>query len=1135
MKHQTRLTPQLKYLPFVFLRHSIAAVALCATCGLGFSASAERASAGEGQLDDQLASIEEKISVTKKEIGRLRDASYLPDLYFSLADLQEQKARTLYLLKLQKNPGKSVDKLDFTLEKRPKLEAIEIYQKIYGFFPKEKRRDLALFLTGLEQRDLGQFVEMMQTFKLLSTEFPQSDHFAEANIIVGDFLFEEKKDSAAAIEVYNRVVNRPLSAFTPLAFYRIGGCYLSQSAYDQAVRAFEQALATEALTNPAELPEVYHKIDVRREAVVALALPYVELYSQPRAAVQALPTPVEYFLTKAPDHFTYRKVLSRAGRRLIIKEKWREAADAFYNVLVLTTDFDTRFEALQRVYEAWKKGQSQVGLLGFVREIGVTVDLLQASLEEPILFNAQAVAQMLKAQKSKGIGADKSERAKIWPSPALAQIQFLEQLMRVFSTELQRKAKTSGSPADFEESAEAYRQYLNRFPKSPKSLDILYNLAEVLFKSDKLVLAGMQYELLSNDKRLSKRASVFKESAIESYTKALQDSEQLTALDRIRARRGLREVGEDWIRSNPRAPGAATAAFNIANSWYDERNLGRAIESFKKFIQKYPKDEHVRDAIFLVINSYSQLDDFKGLAQAGEQLIQQSSLSNDDRKSIRDAMARARSKQLQNTAGNFGTKEYAENLLSVASKYKGSALGVQALYEAFQSLKAKRDPELFEVGEALLDQHADSQYAKEVASSMASLALSTAFFDRAARYLSLFAEKYPGEPESLEFRKTSALLFERQGEFKQARSIYAKLNDRASVARMDFLSGDWSQLESSSVVSGLPQAKYWQALAIWRQHHYQDAVPLLKELARATPVGVENQIRETRDEAVHARFLLAQLLLQRFQSIHMKSADDQKSLEDKVKLAQSITNDLQTLVKAGSGRWVIASLYQIGQTQRDLGSFISDSPIPAGLSEVDRKSYIDELNKQAKAYSFEAQKIFSKCMEAAESNDLFTPFVDGCRAKGRKVIQEEDDQIKVVHQTGGVEPPRAKLIRKALIANSQDLKLLLELGEVYILADQPQTAVGIFRRALEIDKKNPRAIAAIGVALLDLGEFDAAYDSLTQALSLDATNAVAIWNLEGLYRRFGFKSKQNAMKAKMKGLQAPKLLHKFEKTSAASA
>lgn len=1086
------------------------------------------------ELNEQLNLLEEKIKVTKQQISKIRDASYLPDLYFALADMHVQKSRILYLIKVARNKGKSIDDLDLSAEKRPKNDAVEIYQKIYSFFPKEKRRDKALFLQGLEQRDLGQLENMLRTFNQLSQEFPTSEYFNEANIILADFFFEVKKDVDMTIDILTRVTARPVTAFTPLAFYRLGWAKMNKGKPDEAVKAFEQALDTQALVSPDSLPEIYRRTDISREAVLALAVPYVDIFSDPEKKYGEFAPPVDYFIKKALDHFTYRRVLSRAGRRLIIKERWKEAADCFFHVVALNTEFEARLDALQRVNDAHKRKESRVDFLPFIREIGITVDLLQAAQDKPIVFDAQAL-QLLDSKagtlKTKGSkkgadggadnGSGKGKKEADTKLKAINNLKFLELLMRDFATQLHKKARQTGSPEDFAQASLSYELYLDRFPKAPKALDMQYNLAEALFKGDRLVRAGMQYEYLSREKRLERRAAMFQESAIESYTKALQNADTLQPIERIRARRGLRAVGGNWIKANPKAPGAASAAFNIANSWYEERDLKKAIELFKDFIARYPRDEHVRDAIFLTINSYSQMDDYKNIQAAGEQLGRTAGLSDADRQAIKDAVRRAQTKQLQKVAGDFGTKEYAENLLSVASKYKGSALGVQALLEAFNSLKSKKDPELFEVGEALLDQHAETDYAKEVVGSMATLALSTASFDRAAKYLARFSDKYPKEKESLEFRQTSAKLFERQGDFKRARTQYMKLGDKLAIARMDLALNDWPRLEVSSVESGAKEAKYWKALAVWRQKRYQDAQPLLQELATGSGVPA--------DQSGHAKFLLAQLSLERFRSIQMKSAEDQQALMEKVKAFQVLSGELDGLIKTGAGRWPIAGLYLLGQTHYDLGRFIADSPLPQGLSEEDKKTYIGELNKQAATYLAEGEKVFAKCVEAAQTNEVFTRYVDGCRGRGQKIVREEEDLVKVQAKAAGSEPPKARAIRKQLLDNSKSLDLLFELADTYVRADQPQTASGIFERILEIESGNHRAIASLGICALYLNDYDTAYDSFKKALKADASDATALWGLGGLYKQFGFREKLAAIRAKTASTRPPKLVHPWSK------
>ena len=1075
-----------------------------------------------GKLESQLEAIDGKIAVTKKEIGRIRDATYLPDLYFTLADLHVEKARVLYLLKTSKNPGKKPDELDFTAEKRPKQEAIEIYQKVYSFFPKYNKRDKALFLKGIEQRDLGQFEQMIRTFGQLSQEFPNSDHFNEANIIVGDFLFEGKKDLEAAGEAFLRVINRPLSPFTPVAHYRLGWCQFNQTKHEEAVQSFELAIEKQNLINPADLPELYRKTDISREAVIALAVPYVEIYSNPEKKRTDLAEPSVYFRSKAPDHFTYRKVLTRAGRRLILKEKWRESAEAFYHALALSTDFDSRFEALQRINEIHKRRQSRVALLPLVKETALTVDLLQASQPRPLRLTKEILAKLKNARRAPVKAGAPAAKVKIaGVSRAMSQLAFLELLMRDLATQMQARAKGAGSPADYAEAAEAYEIYQARFANAPNAEDLRLNRAESLFRAESWVKAGIEYETLAKLKAKQGKTADYQESAVEAYTKALQISDQLSLIDRIRARQGLRVVGAAWVKANPRKPGAATTSFNIANSWYEERQLKKAITSLQDFIKQYPRDEKVRDAIFLVINSYSQLDDYKGLQAAGNQLVSTAGLTNEDKQTIRDAVKRAQTKQLQTVAGDFGTKEYAENLISVANKYKGSALGVQALYEAFQSLKSKKDPELFDIGEAMLDQHADSQYAKEVSSTMATLALSTASYDRAAKYLSRFAEKYPAEQEAKTFRETSAVLFERQGDMKKARAAYVKIGDRAAVARIDLALGDWPRLEQSSREARIPESEYWHALAVWRQRRYADATKLLKALAANSSVPS--------DQSGHARYLLSQLALERFRAVQMKSADDQAALAEKVKLFQALSNELQGIIKSGAGKWSIAALYLLGQTHYDLGQFIANSPLPPGLSDADKTAYIAELKKQAGTYLVEAGKVFNKCIEAAETNDVFTRYVDGCRAKGRKLVREEDDLAKTSPNMALNEPPRARTIRRQLFEKSNDVNLLFDLADTYVRGDQPRTAAGIYARILELDSSNARAIASIGVTSLYLNEPDAAYDSFKKALEIQGAEPTALVNLAGLYKQYGFNSKLGKLRGRMKGVARPRLIHPWAK------
>lgn len=1125
-----------------------------------------------GEVESQLKRTDKKITVTTAEIKRVRDTDFLPDLYFSLADLYLQKSRLMYMIKVGKNKSKAVSEIDFTAEKRPKQEAIDIYQKIYAFFPKSKFRDRALFYKALELRDIGQADAMIKSIAQLNQEFPESRFLLEGNIILGDYYLEEKKDVEAALIAFRKVIARDLSAYTPLAHYRIGWCFVNQQKFHEAVTAFEEAVRTQGLLaaqgnvpNLDELSQLYRKTDIKREAVLSLAVPYVEIFAEYMGAqkeaadkkaasmkdnrnaeqklidAQALATksanatsklpakgekskllgdtknsglqtkievekdavvavalksvvhPVEYFRKISNSHQTYRRALARVGRRLAVKELWPIVADVWIEVLVANSDPAVKFEAIQRWNEAVRKASvSKTDRFRFI---------------EHTVMTAQEI-------RARGLRPDGKLTKK-----ELAQLQFLEVATRDIATRMQQTARERAAKEDFTVVAQAYELYQIGFPQGGKNAKMLVNKAESLFRAEDWTHAGIEYEGLARVATELARQSEYRESAIQAYVNALKDSEKLTPLGLVRARRGVRDVGANWLTRHLRHPAAASTAYNIGQSWYEDRVLPEAIKSFTFFIKNFSRDPRTRDAIFMIINSYSQLDDFKGLVSVSKNLEKTKGLSKEDRQSIQELSQRAQLKDVQSLAGAFGTKEYAENLVSLASKYKDSSLGSVAMYEAFTSLKTKRDPEFYDVGEALLEKHSDSTYTKEVVSSMAQTALMTADFERAARYLSRFAEKYPKEAESTEWRKNAAQIFEWLGDFKEAKRVYAALGDIESAARSDFLAGDWASLLKSSTKIKPPTGQYFYALSLWRQGRQPEALPYLKKIAS----GLDT------DKSAHARFLLAQRALESFRSIQMNDAADQGALVGKVKSFQALSKELNDIVKVGAGKWTIAALYLLGQANFELGRFIAESPLPGGLKPAEVVIYRKELGKQARQYNDASTEVFKQCMDTAERFEVFTRYALGCREKGQLIVKEEADAITTAKLKKFSPPRYAPMLRKKLYDAPKNLKILHDLAVNYVNDGQYWVALSIYNRILELDDKNAAAMAGVGISRMYLNDLDTAATWFKKALKASPNDRTASWNLSGLYNEFGFKVQVKALASKRPIGSKPVLLHPMAK------
>lgn len=803
----------------------------------------------------------------------------------------------------------------------------------------------------------------------------------------------------------------------------------------------------------------------------------------------AVESPVEYFKKNLESPQAYRRSMAKIAERLGTKSLWASAAEAWLEVLVATSDANARFEAALKWSEAVRKSK--------------------ASMKDRLRFVEQAVmtVQELRGRGSRGDGKIGKKEA--------TQIEYLEVAVRDTVTRMQQSVRDKGQIEDFASVVRGYEFYQIGFPQQSENSKIQVNRAESLFRAQEWSRAGLEFESLSAASKSAEKKAEFRESAIQAYVKALNDSDNATPLALVRARRGVREVGTSWLAKNLRHPAAASTAYNIGQSWYEDRAYPQAIKAFNFFLEKFNKDSRCRDAIFMIINSYSQKEDFRGLIRASKKLVKLPALSDDDQKAIRELMRRAQLKDVQTIAGAFGTKEYAANLLELASKHKDSSLGATALYEAFTSMNSKHEPEMFEVGESLLDKFPNAAYTKNVAGSMVKAALLTADFERAAKYMTIYSSRYPTDPESSALRKNAAQISEWLGDFKEATRLYRNLGDVESVARCDFLAGDWKLLEGSSTKINPALGLYYYALSLWRQGRQAEALPRLKQLST----------RPESEHSAHARFLLAQRALDDFRAIQMKDANDQSALVAKVKSFQALSKELNDIVRIGAGKWTIAALYLLGQTNLDLGRFIATSPIPLGLQPNEVKVYRRALAKQAKEYGVASTQNFKLCLETAEKFEVFTRYAKGCRMRGKLEVKEESDTIIAAPEKNNSTPKTAAELRKKLYESPGDTKTLTYLAAAYVQERQYWTATAIYNRALELDPRNAEAMAGVGISRLFLNDLEGAALMFKKALAIAPNEPTAAWNLAGLYREFGFASHSKELASKRPKGSRPVLLH----------
>ena len=222
------------------------------------------------------------VAQTKAMIQRARGTAYLPDLYMRLADLYTERARDSWLVVYERRKAKGDESRAVEAPEARLLKSLAIttYSRVLREFPTYPHDDDALFLTGHEYRELGDFDKMKETYEHLIEAYPKSEHRLEAYLTLGDHAFDAS-DLPTAQRYYERILADPPSPVHPLARYKFAWVRVNQGDCRDAVRLFEVTLKEKPVSGAglsASLLRTQKNLNVMREALVDLAYCYPETY-----------------------------------------------------------------------------------------------------------------------------------------------------------------------------------------------------------------------------------------------------------------------------------------------------------------------------------------------------------------------------------------------------------------------------------------------------------------------------------------------------------------------------------------------------------------------------------------------------------------------------------------------------------------------------------------------------------------------------------------------------------------------------------------------------------------------------------------------------------------------------------------
>jgi tetratricopeptide (TPR) repeat protein len=1064
------------------------------------------------KLRRDIFKVDRSLGETNKLIAKSRNAPYLPDLQFRLAELYVEKSRYVYYLQAeQRSDTKGAIVSPET--KLYKQEAMGIYTRLLRENADFKDGDKVTFYLAHEQREMGEFDDMLKTLGDLIKKYPSSPLRLDAEQILGDYFFD-KSDLKSAEEHYRAILDAPASPVHDLARYKMGWIRINESKHADAVTFFEAAAASAPIpgVDPAKA------LNVKREALLDL----VYSYTESRPAKGAL----QYFEKLSESRATYALALDKLGNRYFIKQQFEYAIPALRKLMEVQPDPELEVERAEKIYDSLKAAKAKV------------------------LPRPEDVAFLVRAAVGVKTDPSKDETAR---KKTLIE---LEEMSRDLSTSLHVQAQKKDDKNLYLEAAAAYEEYLSLFRPKQYATQMMQNRADALFAARRFPEAARQFEELAiyldagknkgkdgekpgdpnkldlgkdkkdaapaagkpKDPRLAAVSAVSRDSSerpvndIKTHEEALYGAllshfsslkvgevERLNAFEVADARQALKLQGAAYVGRYPKSEHVLEVKFNIARAHYEDGEYPKAAELFADFAIAHPEHKDAVAAGNLALDSLRQADDFKGIQKTGAAFIA-SKLPASFVETVKKILTESKGAELTRVAIRSAdeTGDLIEGLIKAADENKGTENGEKALYAAFCAAREKRDNRKErEVGQRFTTEYPKSTYLSDVLQTLGRHAAEAGHYDEAANTYEQMGQKFQGDSTGMESFMAAAKLRMALGNYAGAIKSFEAAAEQAGSRKAEVL-GLIAQAQMKMKQPAKARATAEQVLKLDKTNPV--AAAIVAEVVATTTndkpdaliallTKVTNAPNSAGEDTARALWYLGEILYKQYKAIPSDKVDE------KVAALQQMQGIYNQAASMGSAEWAVASLWRIGNGLQHIADVVDATATPPGLKPSEIEQFRAAVKQQSEPLKQQANGAFEACLARAEQLEVFSPAVIGCRKK----TDEAGSPLRGAPAERQVNVE--ELMKKA--ESTQNAGDFEQLGLQYLGAFKVNEAQLALNRAIELEGNRATAHSALGYSYLLQGDAMSARAEYGQALDADPTFEKARANLGGLKCRFG--------------------------------
>ena len=924
------------------------------------------------------------------------DPTYTPDAMFRLAELYYERSSDDYaraLAEWKEEVRRALaDGRDMPAEpQRDHAGAVALYRQLLAGYPDYRFLHATQYLLAYALGEMGQPDESIRAYAELIRRFPESPFVPEAWVRIGDHWFDEVGPGALqkAADAYARAGAWPDHPLASRAAYKLGWTYYRMDDFGRAVEAFTRLL--DGYVAESRKTGKPPSGDVWPEAIQYMSISFAD----PKGGG---PGGARRWFQSIGGRPYEAEVYQRLGDVLFDETRHADAVAAYQLFLAAAPLSPDAPRVQAKIVNAWQRERR------FDREAQER-EVLVAAYDEGGDWYRQNRGDADLTREVRDLVEKGLVRAASFHH---AQAQALKQ-----------QGKLEQAVEEYRAAAQAYAQYLKRFPHARAAYELSFNYADTLYNSLAFEAAARTYADVRDDTADERHRQEAALSAVISWEGEITRRQRAGRLPTLpvllsKDRKGaglpmplaLDPVLQSLVRDSdaqeevdPAGPRTQAIAYKAAETFYVHNQFDEARCRFEGIVARWPESSVAQYSANLIIESHLAMKDWAAVEQAaarlqGNQVGQNKALASSLQKfklggRFNRAQQLMEQKQYEPAAAMFialvaedPRHEFADKALYNAASCYESARRFESALRLYERVYAGyptsefADDALFRVAwnaentydfdkavnryQLLVDRYPKSKHRKDALYNAARSLEHLQRYDAAAQAFSRYAQLYPGAEDAAKTQFHAALVYGKAKEWaKEIRAL------QEFVARFS----------RSKEAELLVQARLRMGLA-YRELGQEK--PALKEYAAAV---AEFQRRGLKPDAspaaaaaaAEAQFRLAEQEFEKYDRIALPATTNPKKLKQALgaKLAElkkvgPLYNDVKKYKRPD---WTLAAFYRQAYLLERLAQTLYDAPVPPEFKKPGQEEYLaayqDQLAQFAQPYEEQAVQVYVQALAAA--------------------------------------------------------------------------------------------------------------------------------------------------------------------------